>query len=913
MSSPAERYAEARESARISAMIDHSEFDVFRRTLGFAPDDFQIDACRSLEAGRSVLVAAPTGAGKTVVAEFAVHLAVETGRKAFYTTPIKALSNQKYGELCASYGSENVGLLTGDISLNGEAPIVVMTTEVLRNMLYAGASTLEGLGFVVLDEVHYLADKFRGPVWEEVIIHLPASVQTVSLSATVSNAEEFGDWLGEVRGETDVVVTEARPVPLFQHVMAGHRLYDLFDNGDVNPQLKQIAAADARSSPRTQPGHRRSRRERYDKRRADPGQARRPSRTAVIKRLDAEGLLPAITFIFSRAGCDAAVEQCLRAHLTLTTPEEQKLIKERVDLRCADLPPEDLAVLGFAEFRTGLINGLAPHHAGMLPTFKQLVEELFLEGLVRAVFATETLSLGINMPARTVVLEKLSKFNGQTHADITPGEFTQLTGRAGRRGIDVEGHAVVLWGPGMNPKSVAGLASARSYYLRSSFRPTYNMSANLVTQVGRDAARGILETSFAQFQADKGVVGLARKVRENENALDGYAQAEHCEHGDFAEYAALRRELADVEKRASSGAARGRKNRLRDSLLALLPGDIVDIGTGRRAGPSVVVLPGHISKRGNAQMPTVLTLDKQLRVVRETDAVDPVEPVGRITVPKHFDVRSPKSRRDLSSSLRNALHEGRREPKTLRSRRQTPPRSADDEAAIESLRRRINSHPCHGCSDRETHARWAERWWKLRRETDGLVRQIEGRTNSIAKVFDRVCGVLERLDYLPGRAATLCRIYGERDLLTAESLRAGLWDGLEPAEVASLASTLVYSARREETGALTRFPTPKLGGAMDGLLEAWSGLDALESEFRLDHTAEPDQGIIWPIYKWASGKPLEVVLRGSDLAAGDFVRWAGQVLDLLDQLRGAGNAELRRTAGRAIDLVRRGVVSQARD
>ncbi|GAB3567028.1 DEAD/DEAH box helicase [Spelaeicoccus albus] len=905
MSSPAERYAAARKAARAR----QPEFGKFSRSLGFEPDDFQIDACRSLEAGKSVLVAAPTGAGKTVVAEFAVHLAIGSGRKAFYTTPIKALSNQKYGELCAAYGSDRVGLLTGDVSVNGEAPIVVMTTEVLRNILYASSATLSGLGFVVLDEVHYLADKFRGPVWEEVIIHLPPSVQTVSLSATVSNAEEFGDWLGEVRGETDVIVTEARPVPLFQHVMAGSRLYDLFVDGSVNPQLKQLASVETR--PRQQPGHRRSRRERYDLRRGDQGRTRRPSRSAVIKRLDSEALLPAITFIFSRTGCDAAVQQCLRAHVTLTTPEEQRVIKDTIDERCAELPAEDLDVLGFHDFRAGLLSGLAPHHAGMLPTFKQLVEELFVAGLVRAVFATETLSLGINMPARTVVLEKLSKFNGQTHTDITPGEFTQLTGRAGRRGIDVEGHAVVLWGPGMNPKSVAGLASARSYYLRSSFRPTYNMSANLVTQVGREAARGILETSFAQFQADKGVVGLARKVRENESALDGYARAQQCDHGDFAEYAALRRELTDLEKRASSGAASGMKHRLRRSLLDLLPGDIIDIGTGRRAGPSVVVLPGHVSKRGNAQMPTVLTLDGQLRVVRETDAVDPVEPVGRIKVSKHFDVRSPKSRRDLASSLRSALREGRRTPHDLRNRRRTPPRSSADDEAIEALRRRIASHPCHGCSERETHARWAERWWKLRRETDALVRQIEGRTNSIAKVFDRVCGVLERLGYLPGHADALCRIYGERDLLTAESLRAGLWKDLEPAEVAALASTLVYSARREESGMLTRFPTRRLSSAVDGLLGTWAALEAVESDFRVERTAEPDQGIIWPMYKWASGKSLDAVLTGGDLAAGDFVRWAKQVLDLLDQLRGVGDPALRRTAGKAIDVVRRGVVGQA--
>ncbi|GMA89350.1 hypothetical protein GCM10025868_46000 [Angustibacter aerolatus] len=214
-------------------------------------DDFRLRACRALEAGRGVLVAAPTGAGKTIVGEFAVHLALASGRKAFYTTPIKALSNQKYADLVAVHGAAQVGLLTGDVTVNGEAPVVVMTTEVLRNMLYAGSSTLRGLGFVVMDEVHYLADRFRGAVWEEVIIHLAQDVQVASLSATVSNAEEFGAWLDTVRGDTEVVVEEHRPVPLYQHVLVGRRMHDLFVEGDgadageavVNPEPGRQGAA----------------------------------------------------------------------------------------------------------------------------------------------------------------------------------------------------------------------------------------------------------------------------------------------------------------------------------------------------------------------------------------------------------------------------------------------------------------------------------------------------------------------------------------------------------------------------------------------------------------------------------------------------------------------------------------------
>ena len=484
--SPAEQYARFRERQAAP------EFTSFRELYDFEFDQFQVAACGALTAGDGVLVAAPTGSGKTVVGEYAVHLALQQGRKCFYTTPIKALSNQKYSDLVRRYDADTVGLLTGDNSVNGNAPIVVMTTEVLRNMLYAGSPALRGLGYVVLDEVHYLADRARGAVWEEVIIHLPESVRVVALSATVSNAEEFGDWLSQVRGGTDVIVDEHRPVPLWQHMLVGRRLYDLFtddDHHEVNPELTRLARRETYRASSPASGYGRGRgggrggQGGYRSRRPAP-----PYRPDTIDRLDAAGLLPAITFIFSRAGCDDAVQQCLAAGLRLTTPDEASYIESVAAQRTADIPDEDLAVLGYHDWVTGLRRGITAHHAGMLPAFKEVVEELFAAGLVRAVFATETLALGVNMPARTVVIERLDKWNGEAHVALTPGEYTQLTGRAGRRGIDVEGHAVVLWQPGVDPDSVAGLAGTRTYPLNSSFRPSYNMAVNLTGRAGRARA-----------------------------------------------------------------------------------------------------------------------------------------------------------------------------------------------------------------------------------------------------------------------------------------------------------------------------------------------------------------------------------------------------------------------------------------
>src|SRR5499427_4975517 len=549
MPSPAERYAAARTrqagtAGAVAAAGGPSQLDRFRAGYPFDFDLFQIAACGALTGGDGVLVAAPTGSGKTVIGEFAVHLALAQGRKCFYTTPIKALSNQKYADLVRRYDSRTVGLLTGDNSINGDAPVVVMTTEVLRNMLYTGSLALSGLGYVVLDEVHYLADRSRGAVWEEVIIHLPESVRVVALSATVSNAEEFGEWLDQVRGGTEVIVDEHRPVPLWQHVLAGHRLYDLFTDDEhtrVNPELLRVAQRDTwieRKAPQ-RPG-----RGSHRPRRFPP--AYRPD---VIARLDSNGLLPAITFIFSRAGCDAAVEQCMAAGLRLTTPEESAEIARVAAARTQGLADDDLTVLGYSSWLAGLRRGIAAHHAGVLPAFKEVVEELFAAGLIRAVFATETLALGVNMPARTVVIERLDKWNGENHAALTAGEYTQLTGRAGRRGIDVEGHAVVLWQPGIDPLAVAGLAGIRTYPLNSSFQPSYNMAVNLVGQVGRERAAKLLESSFAQFQADRAVVGLARQAARLRDSMAGLAAS--CERGDFGEYARLRAELSRRERELS--------------------------------------------------------------------------------------------------------------------------------------------------------------------------------------------------------------------------------------------------------------------------------------------------------------------------------------------------------------------------
>ncbi len=927
--SPAQRYA------RFRADQPYPQLALFRGGYDFDLDDFQVRACQAVETGHGVLVAAPTGSGKTIVGEFAVHLALTQDRKCFYTTPIKALSNQKYADLVARHGVEQVGLLTGDTSVNGDAPVVVMTTEVLRNMLYAGSRALLGLGYVVMDEVHYLADRSRGAVWEEVILHLPESVALVSLSATVSNAEEFGDWLREVRGDTVTVVEERRPVPLYQHVLVGKRMYDLFEGGQagadpearLNPELARVGREESRAS-RVGGGSRRggsrgrgggARSGRGDSYAAHRHRQRTwaPSRPQMVEQLDRAALLPAIVFIFSRKGCEAAVEQCLDARLHLTGSAEETRIRTYLEQRCADIPAADRRALGYGPFVESLAAGVASHHAGLLPRFKECVEELFTAGLLQVVFATETLSLGINMPARSVVIEKLTKWNGDTHVPVTPGEYTQLTGRAGRRGIDVEGHGVVLWQQGLDPRHLAGLASTRTYPLRSSFAPSYNMAVNLVGQLGRERSRELLETSFAQYQTDRAVVGMARRLHGAERALDGYAESVACEHGDAWEYARLTRELAQAEKGAARTHRAGARDEVITSVVGLRPGDVIEVPAGRYTGFAVVTGTGDATN----PYPEVLTIDRHAQRLRASDFPVAVRPLTRMKVPRSYNRRNPQARRDLASSLR---HKTAQLPPHARSGSvpDLPRAGAGRDLGVDvgnpvvgRLRAAVREHPVHGCPDVADHLRWAARWYDLDRDTATKRRAIENRTGTIARQFDRICAVLDALHYLAGDTVTpegrrLGRLYNELDLIAAECLRTGVWAELDPPALAAALSGLTYESRNPEDAVAPRLPRGAVRDAVHRMHATWADVRHVEAEHRVGALRQPDFGFAWAAWRWASGAPLHEVLTETESTAGDFVRQTKQLLDLVDQVAdAAGEGDLRTTARQAADAMRRGVVA----
>ena len=870
----------------------------FEARLGFEPDRFQREAFDATEAGDHVIVAAPTGAGKTLVASFAIELALEQRRRVFYTTPIKALSNQKFHDLIEEFGADRVGLLTGDNAINAEAPVVVMTTEVLRNMLYA-SKPLDNLAAVVLDEVHYLQDAYRGPVWEEVIIHLPQTIQLVCLSATVSNASELEAWIATVRGSTSLVVETERPVDLENHYLIGER-----SNNHVH--VIKVAKGTRPNpngfrydlDPRTVGKGGRGRG--YKGRGRQRKKWRTPTRPDVVELLHQRDLLPAIYFIFSRAGCDEAARSVVRTGLQLTDDRARQRIAAIVEEKVAGLSRHDLDMLAYDEFRTGLLAGIAAHHAGMVPPFKEAVEACFVEGLVRVVFATETLALGINMPARTVVIEKLTKFTGDHHEPLTPAQYTQLTGRAGRRGIDTHGKAMVLWSPYVRFEQVADLALSRNFVLTSSFRPTYNMAANLVRRYDQERARQLLNLSFAQFRADAGVVRSEQRV---ERLLDRRRQLERRIESEYGPLGEIRAALAAGRSADGGGGSPDDvAHEIAFALSQLTPGDVVDVDGPELPSPAVV-LAVAFRKKGRIRV-RLVGRDGEVTETTPADFDAPPIAVGKVELPDPYLPNSVSFAYEVGQSLaRTRL--------VSKKRRLTPTgniRSADDvPAAARKAIRRLE---------------------RIDRDLRDVQGSAERRAASLAAQFDRVIELLGsrghlELDSPPGPAGApggewsltpsgqrLARLYHECDLLVIEALEDGLFDGLGAADVAALASCLIYEERGSGPVIEPWFPSEELRRRFIDLQGMHLALVADEADLDLQHTRKPDAGFMAIAHGWAAGGDLSEVLADEEITAGDFVRTAKQLIDLLRQLGALAVVPATGSAARAAaNAVHRDLVS----
>lgn len=860
----------------------------------FPIDRFQSDAIEALDADRHVVVAAPTGSGKTVVAEYAVACALRDGQRSFYTAPIKALSNQKYRDLLAIHGDDAVGLLTGDNAINGDAPIVVMTTEVLRNMIYGGRD-LSDLGVVVLDEVHFLQDAYRGPVWEEVMIHLPQHVRLVCLSATVSNSQELSDWVETVRGPTTAVLEMQRPVELENLYLVADRTNDrvsllptVVDGQPSRKALRLDASAIRRGG-----GRRRDQRDNHSgTRKLAP-----PTRIETVDVLSQQDLLPAIYFIFSRNQCEEAARTCAAAGFQFTNDAQRARIREIVDRRLEGLVSADLDVLGYDSFLAQLVSGIAPHHAGMIPPFKEVVELCFNEGLISVVFATETLAVGVNMPARSVVIEKLTKFTGDHHEALSPAQYTQLTGRAGRRGIDEHGSAIVLWSPFVRFDQAAELAMSRTFHLRSVFRPTYNMAANLVRTYDSATARQLLALSFAQFQADRDVVKIERRLQRQRTKLAALRAEASSGFGDIDAY---RRDTASV---TVPNPVTG--EHFRTAVQALRPGALIYVDNEKFRGP--VAIAATANRSGGMKITTITPSGRLLKLTASDFEAPPTQ-IGSVMLPGTYSPNRQDYRMEVGRRIKRVKLPGVSGGKGGRSKRGN--RSGQPGAG----RHAVERDP-----DLRARLKTAAQADRVEREIDELEQRVQQRNSTLVRDFDAVLEVLATRGYvdidawlLTDSGERLARVFHESDLLVSEAIRLELLDGLDDASLAGMVSTFVYEHRSPDDPPAPWFPSSAMKERWAAVARLSDELAVLERRAGIAVHRPPDPGFFAIAYAWVAGEGFAEVVAEEDLTGGDFVRNIKQLIDLLSQVATISpNPETRAGARRAREAAFRGVIADS--
>jgi ATP-dependent RNA helicase HelY len=615
-----------------------------------------------------------------------------------------------------------------------------------------------------------------------------------------------------------------------------------------------------------------------------------------VDHLAGSDLLPAICFVFSRKGCEDAARSVLDAGLRLTTGPERARIRTIVEAHVDHLTDGDLAVLGFDRFLAGLEAGVAAHHAGMVPPFKEAVEACFVEGLVKVVFATETLALGINMPARSVVIESLSKFTGEHHEDLTPSQYTQLTGRAGRRGLDPVGHALVLWSPWYGFDKVAALASSREFVLRSAFQPTYNMVVNLVRRYDREEAHELLGRSFAQYQADASLGRIVNRRASRERLLAEATERATCELGDVDEYRARRAE----ERRRKREARQGARARVAEQIGALAPGDVVLVGGHRLAVLSV----SH--RKGGLRMRTI-DGDARVAVLDEDDFDQPPIRVASIALPDPYNPQNRIFQRQAASALRKARI-------SRRSAGPGPAEGGGGDGTEEELGRAVDL-PVAGCPDLDAHLAAAAERDRLTRQLAELDRRVEDRTTSLTRRFDAIDAILTKRGFVRGwslteRGEVLARTFHESDLLVATVVCEGLLDDLDEASMAGLVSLLTYEHRSKEAPPPPWYPSRAVRERAAQIDRIAQELVRDEAKAGIPATRLPDPTFLALAYAWAAGESFETVIAEEDLSGGDFVRNVKQLIDLLRQIgEVAPQAATRSTARAASDRLYRGIIA----
>jgi superfamily II RNA helicase len=870
----------------------------------FPLDGFQLQAVDSLNAGRSVVVCAPTGSGKTLIGEYAIHRAIRQGRRVFYTTPLKALSNQKFRDFKAEFGEENVGLLTGDISINRDALVVVMTTEIFRNMLYgtrigeAGTSMM-GVEAVVLDECHYMNDKQRGTVWEESIIYCPPHIQLVGLSATVANSQQLTDWISLVHGPTDLIYSDYRPVPLEFHFVSPKGIAPLLDpnTAKLNPKLKSHRPAGSRKQEDV------------------------PSIGFVVSKLAEREMLPAIYFIFSRRGCDKAVAEM--STLRLVNPEESARLKIRID-EFLDKNPE-AARAGQVE---PLYKGVAAHHAGILPAWKVLVEELFTQGLIKVVFATETLAAGINMPARTTVISSLSKRTDQGHRLLTASEFLQMAGRAGRRGKDVVGYVVATQTRFEGAKEASDFATSAPDPLVSQFTPTYGMVLNLLQTHNLEEARELVERSFGQFTKTLHLQPQQQSINDIKRELSQLQETLGKVDADvLADYETAHSQLKldqNQLKNLQLYAEQIHAGQVGKLLPAALPGTILSL-KGKHvpvATPLPAVLVSKIAGSGYKPSLVCLGQDNRWYVVNHQDVVavhkhwsdytgkQRVSPVVSLLPPADMPLKPGQVRKGMSLTAEIAQSIPAVEPEA------TTELTAQVQI-VATLKSKLENHPIWAAGNPATLLKRYRRQFVLEEEIKELQDTLQSQLDRHWQEFLNLIEVLRQVNGLQGVLPTrigeaAAAIRGDNELWIALALMSGYLDALDPHHLAAVICALVSETPRPDTW--TNYePADEVVMTLSALRGTRRQLFQIQRRYQVALPVWMEYELVGIVEHWALEISWTELCSNTSLDEGDIVRMLRRTVDLLSQIPYVPHASdaLQANARRAIQLIDRFPINES--
>ncbi|MBM5795328.1 MAG: DEAD/DEAH box helicase [Cyanobacteria bacterium M_surface_7_m2_037] len=876
----------------------------------FPLDGFQMDAIDALNQGHSVVVSAPTGSGKTLVGEYAIHRALAHGRKVFYTTPLKALSNQKLRDFREQFGAERVGLMTGDLTVNREASIVVMTTEIFRNMLYAeadqGDDPLEDVEAVVLDECHYMNDSQRGTVWEESIIHCPPVVQLVALSATVANAGQLTDWIERVHGPTTLVMSDYRPVPLQFSFCSAKGLHPLLnDEGTgLHPNCKVWRApkGSKRKGPKT----------------PKPPQPEAPPLSFVVAQMAEREMLPAIYFIFSRRGCDKAVRDL--GKVCLVTPEEQARIAARLDAFVA-ATPEAVRDGGHDE---ALLRGIAAHHAGVLPAWKELIEELFQQGLVKVVFATETLAAGINMPARSTVISALSKRTERGHRPLMGSEFLQMAGRAGRRGLDTQGYVVTVQSRFEGVREAGQLATAPADPLVSQFTPSYGMVLNLLQRYDLTKARELVERSFGRYLATLDLADDEARITELREQLSHLSdEAVEVAWDDFEDYEKQRGRLREERRLLRILQQQAEETLAHELTLALRfasEGALVSLKAPSLRGrvtPAVIVE----KVEGPGQFPLLLCLtDENVWLLVPCTAV--VSLHAELSCLQVKEIAAPELHRSgelrhgdqASGGLALAVaHMARRHDMT------TPQYDLAGEVQaqahlVRELELALELHPAHRAGDRKKLRKQRFRIEELEAEIEERQRILHFRANRHWETFLALIEILRFFGCLAGEEGlepteigrTVGALRGDNELWLGLALMSGHLDELEPADLAAVFEAISTEVNRPDLW--SGFPpSPASEEALHDLRGIRRELQRQQERASVVMPLWFEPELMGLVHAWAKGVSWNDLIANTSLDEGDVVRIMRRTVDLLAQVPycEAISEQLRTNARAALKAINR--------